>query len=368
MSLRLLLTGTCLIITAYQTDAIGQVLLSRYEFNGNLNNSSVPTAENGNVAPNGTFGATGESPTFSIGVDGIAGSAILLDGVNDWIDITTDGHPGAQTPSDLFLTRGPGIVSGTIAAWVRVDGDSLSGEQRWLLGTSNNSDSQSFQFGWDGTQLELNARAADMESSQFNVSDETTDWADGNWHHLAVVWRASTNTGEIYVDGSAVVTPTTSGNGFNSLNTQTNWEFPMAIGARNLAVGDTGTERAGFWEGAIDDLRIYADSLDATDIQDIINETTVAVPDFDSDNDVDGNDFLIWQRGLNGGTTLAEGDANNSSNVDETDLAIWQNQFGASAPLATIQAVPEPGSLTMLLLATTIRLIVRQRYSPSKSS
>jgi hypothetical protein len=73
--------------------------------------------------------------------------------------------------------------------------------------------------------------------------------------------------------------------------------------------------------------------------------------DFDADADVDGDDFLAWQRGngLTGTATLAEGDANDDKNVDATDLGIWQAQFGNATATATLAAVPEPSALASLL-------------------
>ena len=60
--------------------------------------------------------------------------------------------------------------------------------------------------------------------------------------------------------------------------------------------------------------------------------------DFDTDGDVDGADFLAWQRGQSPDPLSAE------------DLALWQNQFnsGAAAPATT--AVPEPTSLVLAVL------------------
>ena len=64
--------------------------------------------------------------------------------------------------------------------------------------------------------------------------------------------------------------------------------------------------------------------------------------DFDTDGDVDGADFLAWQRGF--GTqapnaTPADGDADNDQDVDAADLGIWQGQFGSNAsPLAASSA------------------------------
>ena len=77
--------------------------------------------------------------------------------------------------------------------------------------------------------------------------------------------------------------------------------------------------------------------------------------DFDQDTDVDGADFLAWQRGF-GVTTLAglnDGDGNHSGTVTGADLAIWKNQYAAAGPLAIQQTVPEPSGLALLLLAGT---------------
>ena len=70
--------------------------------------------------------------------------------------------------------------------------------------------------------------------------------------------------------------------------------------------------------------------------------------DFDGDGDIDGKDFLAWQRGFGTGATKSTGDANNDGIVNAADLVIWQNQFD-TAPLREILAVPEPGSISMAL-------------------
>ncbi|QEG36386.1 glycoside hydrolase family 5 protein [Bythopirellula goksoeyrii] len=74
--------------------------------------------------------------------------------------------------------------------------------------------------------------------------------------------------------------------------------------------------------------------------------------DFDADNDVDGNDFLIWQRNYLTGDTLAEGDANSDGLVNEVDLAIWQNQYGMISSTANaLETVPEPYALTHMVFS-----------------
>ena len=65
--------------------------------------------------------------------------------------------------------------------------------------------------------------------------------------------------------------------------------------------------------------------------------------DFDSDWDVDGFDFLKWQRGL-------------GDDYDATDLAAWEQNYGTFAPplSAATAAVPEPTSLLLALSGLTL--------------
>ena len=80
----------------------------------------------------------------------------------------------------------------------------------------------------------------------------------------------------------------------------------------------------------------------------------VAVTDsakFDADNDVDGNDFLVWQRGLGlgPGATQSQGDASHDGSVTGADLTVWRNQFGTASSVAASGAVPEPPTAALAL-------------------
>jgi len=101
------------------------------------------------------------------------------------------------------------------------------------------------------------------------------------------------------------------------------------------ARADGGTEAFAFDNLIIDGIMILADDAD-----------------FDQDGDVDGSDFLAWQRGFGSGTTLAQGDANGDGQVDDLDLAAWQMQFGTegSGLQQTAATVPEPSSLVLMLV------------------
>ena len=75
----------------------------------------------------------------------------------------------------------------------------------------------------------------------------------------------------------------------------------------------------------------------------------------DNDTDVDGNDFLTWQRG-NGlsGVGAALGDLNGDTAVDDYDLWLWTQNYGATSAAISSAAslgVPEPSTAGLLLLA-----------------
>lgn len=60
--------------------------------------------------------------------------------------------------------------------------------------------------------------------------------------------------------------------------------------------------------------------------------------DFDGDGDIDGSDFLKWQRGESPNPMSTE------------DLALWKSQFGTTPALSAATTVPEPGSCLLLAL------------------
>jgi hypothetical protein len=72
---------------------------------------------------------------------------------------------------------------------------------------------------------------------------------------------------------------------------------------------------------------------------------TVPAPsaDFDADGDVDGQDFLHWQRG--------DGDADGDGATGPADLAVWRQQYGAADAAIRNLVVPEPTGWGVFLAA-----------------
>jgi hypothetical protein len=87
--------------------------------------------------------------------------------------------------------------------------------------------------------------------------------------------------------------------------------------------------------------------------------------DFDRDTDVDGGDFLAWQRGFGTPSAVkADGDANGDSSVTGTDLGLWASQYGTPLPLAGLAAgsatVPEPASVGLVVVGIIMSLAQRR--------
>jgi rhamnogalacturonan endolyase len=98
---------------------------------------------------------------------------------------------------------------------------------------------------------------------------------------------------------------------------------------------------AGLSPGLVNSIKLESTGQDLANIDEL--QTSAVKPpdsaDFDANGQVDGNDFLLWQRGL-GATDASpgQGDANRDGAVNAADLAVWRNSL-ASATTASAAAV-----------------------------
>jgi len=97
--------------------------------------------------------------------------------------------------------------------------------------------------------------------------------------------------------------------------------------------------------GAINDLGQvlfragFTDGSSGAFVVDLSNSDSA---DFDGDGQVNGADYLAWQRGESPIALSAE------------DLALWQSQFGTTSGLSTVTAIPEPSSLIVVALGLIV--------------
>lgn len=78
-----------------------------------------------------------------------------------------------------------------------------------------------------------------------------------------------------------------------------------------------------------------------------------AAGDFDGDSDVDGADFLAWQKGYPGTFTAG-------------DLADWQGNYGTGTAVAAVGAVPEPAAVVLALGGVLMLAATRARRASGR--
>jgi len=164
-----------------------------------------------------------------------------------------------------------------------------------------------------------------------------------SWHFATVGYQAGMSFGatELYLQiGEQGVWQSPAG----AAESDSPWNTSAVFGLTNDVVNQWTVPEV----GGVDDRHDHQGAADAV-IQ-------VASADFDEDGDVDGADFLAWQRGLGAGTMHADGDADGDGDVDGVDLGVWKFQFGATGAAVPIQtAVPEPTDLVTVVALIALR-------------
>jgi hypothetical protein len=91
--------------------------------------------------------------------------------------------------------------------------------------------------------------------------------------------------------------------------------------------------------------------------------TALQPGDFNSDGDVDGADFVVWQSNFPGtGKNLATGDADGDGDCDGADFIIWQTNYPFPASPGT-SPVPEPGTWLLMALSLPALALLRRKMA-----
>jgi hypothetical protein len=166
--------------------------------------------------------------------DGIAGKALQFDGDGDYVDLSN--HP------DFDIT---GRI--TVSAWIKVDAFDKpyqtiisKGDTSWRLQRSAGTDT--LEFGCMGVPVPNNPVWGGIYGK--------TNVNDGQWHHALGTYDGSTIS--LYVDGDLDVSVEAPG----SIKTN---DKPVYIGENSEKPGR-------FWNGLIDDVRVYNYALSADEI------------------------------------------------------------------------------------------------------
>lgn len=120
----------------------------------------------------------------------------------------------------------------------------------------------------------------------------------------------------------------------------------------SLAMAPGGTPEDGFGNsfnnrGLLAFAATFTDGTSGVFVSDAVKSAT---GDFDGDLDVDGADFLAWQRGsrIPGAGHPGNGDANDDGIINDADLAVWKTKFAGAPAVDAATNVPEPSALALL--------------------
>ena len=228
-------------------------------------------------------------------------------------------------------------LAGTIDFWMRMP-QTYNGVRQDLFSIFAGGYTGDFSLYINPSTLRLQTVVDVAGNNQWQQGGYANAYAvlsDGNWHHVAWEWatQAETPFATLYVDGVA--------ENFGTFGT-----VSFAGGTLGAQM-EIGSRQGGYdaFQGLIDDFRIFDTAIYnqastfTPPTQSTIPDSPVGTPgDFDGDSDVDGRDFLLWQRGY-------------GSEYDANHLTEWQANYGSpSGPIVGVTAVPEPSTALLLLV------------------
>lgn len=248
-------------------------------YNKALSASEVQTLAAGTVAttPPNTSGLVGEwnlennaNDISGSGINGTAvngpvyttdhkegNSSIQFNGTNQYIDL--------KNPSQLPAAKAPRSMS----LWAKTN--DVSASYRWAAAYGSPTPSQAMFIGQNGVKLYGGGYVDDLVVDNF--------WKVNEWHHLCLTYDGT--TAKLYADGTLVSSGTK------------NWNLVLAYAYIGRQVNN-----AEYWNGTVDDVRIYNKALSASDVQALATTTslqkviTSLAAEWDLDNnvnDVSGN-------------------------------------------------------------------------------
>ncbi len=242
------------------------------------------------------------------------------------------------------------------------------GDNAFKLEPAAVSYSQGFAFKLQNLSNDTARRAAAMEGflNNTHISFEVT-WDQSNWIQGTGGWNGSQvslainygPSGGYHSQGFPDIdtgNPDTPGHwdntSYSAVHTRTmSWDYSEYLPAiQALYTGGQLTDTAGWLEFNIATNAGNFSYPVAYYFDNFRFETPAeGIPgDFDEDGDVDGRDFLSWQRGVS------------PTPFSPTDLATWQGAYNGGA-LGAFSAVPEPAAIVLVATALGLASFARRR-------
>lgn len=243
----------------------------------------------------------------------------------------------------------------TITAWFKTTTD---GTRKTIVAWGNNVEGKMFNVMIDGGRVRIEGGSCSLKST-------TTGLDDDKWHHLGVTYDPADGDKikdvKIYIDGVLNANASDTDGSFRSEEVVIDTD----ILTNDLRVGDAAYNAAYFWQGSLDDVRIYGKALDnvgillasgiVAPIADFSAETAVAVGANVTFTDASTNSPTSWSWIFEGGTPATSTEQNpvvtyaaagtyqvslTATNVagSDTETKVGYITASTEAPVATFSA------------------------------
>jgi len=169
-------------------------------------------------------------------VDVITGGALAFDGDGDYVDIGKE--PNFDIKNQI-----------TVSAWIKVG----AFDREWQTIVAKGDRAWRLQRNWGESTLEFACSGLVVPGTDWGQIYGTTDVNDGHWHHVAGVYDQEKIY--LYIDG----------------NLDASAEAPGTIRVNDepVYIGENSQTPNRFWNGLIDDVRIYSYALSTEEISEI---------------------------------------------------------------------------------------------------
>lgn len=235
------------ILCVYQTQAAGS-LYSYWKFDETTAGSTaVDSSGNGyHGTPQGSAGAqNGPQPSTEVPSTTFEnGRSLVFDGDDDYVDVST----WSGDASEGF----------TVALWARPTATN-SGAR--FIDFGNGPGSDNIIFGRSNTSTDFFFEVYDGSSSTKVTA--LCNLINNSWHHYAATVDSEGNT-VLYKDGMSVATGTVN--------------VPRNLSRSNMYIGRSNWEDDGYYEGEMDELRLYGRALTSAEIVELASGELGPIP------------------------------------------------------------------------------------------
>jgi hypothetical protein len=264
---------------------------------------------------------------------GKLGSAMKLNGKTDYVEMDNTSHLDSAFSSSF-----------TVSGWAYPTGAPPYTTTKNMSYTLFSGPNVRINYDYDRRfNCETSAAAGPVKLTSVSLPSDS-------WYHVAMTVNESTGTVRCYVNGQDIAgSPKTFSGTLTDLPKDESYTQGEYYSRYRIGVHDPLFDyQNDFFNGLLDDVRIYNQALTATQLTQIMNfqQPTSTLPsptasptssptpaplagDANNDGKVDGIDYVIWLNnyGSTNSSGPSQGDFNADTKVDGIDYVIWLNAY-----------------------------------------